>query len=409
MAGATAPAAELSSPLTNWVAWGAGSQGQAGGPHSGQSVVPNLAIDAWDISAGGGHNAALKADGTVICWGRNDWGQCGVPLGLKGVKQVSAGQAYTMALLTDGSLVHWGYGGYGMRPVPTGATNLVAVSAGFSHCLALRGDGQVLAWGYNGFGQTNVPNNLGNVVAIAAGDAVNAVLRADGTVVTWGISGSQPPAGLGPVRDIACGSAHVMALLRNGTVAAWGNSAASTAVIVPQGLTNVIQLAGGVGWSIALRSDGSLIAWGDGEEPVRLTYGQSVIPSKLGPVRRVRAGHYHAIAEKGGPKTILALDTDGDAFSDGVEFQFGSDHRDARSFPPFPVFDTHSLRFVSPGDYRIRLSVPANSARLTIETSPDLATWTPLVSLPSPRPDLEFVDPAAGESTHRFYRAILEP
>jgi hypothetical protein len=395
-------------PLVRWTAWGAGSAGQTGDPHFGQSVIPNLSFDAVDISAGGGHNAALKADGTVHCWGRNERGQCDVPAGLKGVKQVAAGHVYTMALLSDGSLVHWGYDGYGMRPVPAEATNLVAIAAGYTHCLALRGDGHVLAWGYNGFGQTNVPAGLSNVVAIAAGDAISAVLRADGTVVTWGIEGSQPPAELGPVREIACGSAHVIALLRNGTVSAWGNWAAPTAVVVPIGLTNVIQVGAGVGWSIALRSDGSLIAWGDGAEPARLTYGQTVIPAKLGPVRRVRAGLLHAIAEKGDPRTILDIDTDDDAFTDGVEFQFGYDHRDGRSFPPFPVFDSRSLRSTNPSDFRIRVSVPANSARLTIETSANGSTWAPVVSFPSPRPDLEFVDPNAGEASVRLYRAVLE-
>jgi alpha-tubulin suppressor-like RCC1 family protein len=405
---ATAKAGGLSAPLNHWGAWGAGGAGQTGDPHFGQSVIPNLSFDVVDISAGH-HNAALKADGTVYCWGRNDQGQCDVPAGLKGVKQVAAGHVYTMSLLADGSVAHWGFDGYGMRPIPAAVTNVVAVAAGYSHCLALRGDGQVLAWGYNGFGQTNVPGGLSNVVAIAAGNAISAVLRADGTVVTWGIEGSQPPAGLGPVREIACGSAHVVALLRDGTVRAWGNSSAPTAVIVPGGLTNVMQVAAGTGWSVALKNDGSLISWGDGEEPVRLTYGQTVIPAKLGPVRRMRAGIYHILAELGDPGTVLALDTDGDAFTDGMEFRFGYDHRDARSFPPFPVFDTRSLRSTGPSDFRVRVSVPANSARVTIETSANGSTWAPLVSFPSPRPDLEFVDPTANEATVRLYRAILEP
>ncbi len=400
---------EVSGPIANWIGWGAGGEGQSGEPHFGQSIFPQSPEEVLDVSPGVEHNAVLRNGGTIYCWGRNDHGQCDVPAGLKRVKQVGAGHQYTLALLYDGSLAHWGFGGYGMRPIPPEATNLVAVAAGYSHCLALRADGSVLAWGYNGLGQTNVPIGLSNVVAIAAGDAVSAALRNDGTIITWGIAGTVPPEGLGPVREIACGSAHIVALLRNGTVAAWGNPSAPTAVIVPTGLTNVIHVGAGIGWSIALRANGSLIAWGDGAEPDRLTYGQTIIPKDLGEVRRVRAGAYHAIAERGNPQSILSRDTDGDAFLDGMEFVFGTDHRDPSSFPPFPVFHSRSLQLEASGDFRIRLSVPSNGSLLTIETSSDFSVWTPLVSFPAPRSDLEFVDPAADESPRRYYRAEFKP
>ena len=79
-----------------------------------------------EISGGSGHNLALKEDGTVVAWGRNEWKQCDIPSGLK---------------------------------------NVVGISAGiFSHSLAVRKDGTVVAWGYNKEKQCDVPTGLADVV-----------------------------------------------------------------------------------------------------------------------------------------------------------------------------------------------------------------------------------------------------
>ena len=69
-----------------------------------------------------------------------------------------------MALLADGTVVVWGDNTYGQTNVPAGLSNVVAIAAGFYHCLALRNDGTVTAWGNNTYGQTNVPAGLANVV-----------------------------------------------------------------------------------------------------------------------------------------------------------------------------------------------------------------------------------------------------
>jgi alpha-tubulin suppressor-like RCC1 family protein len=68
---------------------------------------------------------AVKSDGTVWAWGRNQWGELG-----------------------DGTTTS--------RSTPVqvaGLTAVVAVAAGQSHTLALRSDGTVWAWGGNGGGQ----------------------------------------------------------------------------------------------------------------------------------------------------------------------------------------------------------------------------------------------------------------
>ena len=50
------------------------------------------------IAAGSRHSLALKSDGTVVAWGRNDSGQANVPAGLSGVTAIAAGFAHSLAL-----------------------------------------------------------------------------------------------------------------------------------------------------------------------------------------------------------------------------------------------------------------------------------------------------------------------
>src|SRR5580765_1144855 len=52
---------------------------------------PAAAFDGGALSAGGDHTCAIKADGTVRCWGNNDLGQSTPPADLGPVKAVTAG------------------------------------------------------------------------------------------------------------------------------------------------------------------------------------------------------------------------------------------------------------------------------------------------------------------------------
>ena len=81
------------------------------------------------IAAGGNHNLALKADGSVAAWGDNTEGQLGI------------------GNLSTGSLTPEGVSGLG-----SGA-GIIAIAAGFEHSLALKSDGSVLAWGFNQNGE----------------------------------------------------------------------------------------------------------------------------------------------------------------------------------------------------------------------------------------------------------------
>jgi alpha-tubulin suppressor-like RCC1 family protein len=45
----------------------------------------------------GNFSLALKADGTVVAWGRNEYGQCDVPVGLL-AKTINAGAEHCLAI-----------------------------------------------------------------------------------------------------------------------------------------------------------------------------------------------------------------------------------------------------------------------------------------------------------------------
>ena len=100
------------------------------------------------ISVAAGHCLALRRDGTVTAWGRNDYGQCEVPPGLANPSAISAGAATSLALTSDGRVISWGVtidDDY-KDPFPADLRDVVAIAAG-SQCLALRRDGTLIAWG----------------------------------------------------------------------------------------------------------------------------------------------------------------------------------------------------------------------------------------------------------------------
>ena len=80
------------------------------------------------IAAGWGHNLALKSDGTVLAWGRNDYGQSAVPAGLRDVVAVSAGDAANLALKSDRTVVAWG--DYDQSTLPSALCNVLAIAGG---------------------------------------------------------------------------------------------------------------------------------------------------------------------------------------------------------------------------------------------------------------------------------------
>jgi uncharacterized repeat protein (TIGR01451 family) len=286
-------------------------------------VVQNSVFDnVGALSSAYTINFALKKDGTVWGWGKNDFGGMGdgslygvrpnpVPvINLSGVTAVSTGGIHALALKSDGTVWAWGANGDGecgpvgslstQGPVQVSSlSNIIAVSAGYAHSMALRNDGTVWTFGSNNLGQLGIgssdvsghPNpvqvpGLANVTAISAGNEYCVALRNDGTVWTWGMnqngqlgdsgtSRSTPAQvnGVAGVKAISAGYNHVLVLKTDGTVLGWGANAfgqtgsSNTGNVYPtptqiSNLSGVSSVAAGFGFSLALKSDGTIWGWG---------------------------------------------------------------------------------------------------------------------------------------------------
>lgn len=204
------------------------------------------------ITAGGGYSCAILDNGAVKCWGNNTYGSLGlgdtnhrgdaagemgdslptVSLGTgRTAVSIAAGVAHTCAILDDGSLKCWGLNNFGqlglgdMASRGDGAAemgdSLPAVNLGSGHTAkalalgnyqtcALLEDSSIKCWGYAGFG------------AIGSGDA-NSRGDAPGEM-----GDSLPPVNLGTGRlaqSVTAGGHHTCAILDNGSVKCWGYNA----------------------------------------------------------------------------------------------------------------------------------------------------------------------------------------
>ena len=95
------------------------------------------------VSAGYDHNCGLRVDGSVACWGNNEFGQATPPEGE--FVSVSAGYTYNCGVRVDGSVACWGGNDFGEITPPEG--EFASVSSGRGHICGLRADGSVICWG----------------------------------------------------------------------------------------------------------------------------------------------------------------------------------------------------------------------------------------------------------------------
>ncbi|MCU6708096.1 S-layer homology domain-containing protein [Paenibacillus sp. J5C_2022] len=261
------------------------------------------------IASGFLHSLAVRADGSVVAWGRT-YGETNVPSEAQGgVIAVSAGYGHSLALTEDGEVVAWGNNNLGQLNVPDEArSGVVAIAAGDNHSLALKTDGSVIAWGYNYWGQSTVPANAqSGVKAIAAGTGHSVALKADGTVIVWGNNGDGqtivPTEAQSGVAAIASGANHILALKTDGTLVAWGYNYRGQVTVPAGAQSEVVGVAAGKNFSMARKADGSVIAWGDN------TFGQITIPS---------SAQNGTVALDGGSAHVLALMADGSVVAWGL-------------------------------------------------------------------------------------------
>ena len=249
------------------------------------------------VAAGWNCSLGLKADGSIVAWGYNEFGLCNVPSPNTGFVAIAAGRSHNLGLKADGMIVAWGYNAYGQCNVPSPNTGFVAIAAGanwggeVAHSLGLKADGSIVAWGYNNSGQCDVPAPNAGFVAVAAGGYHSLGLRADGSIATWGNNRygqcDVPEPNTGFV-TVAAGYLHSLGLKADGSIVAWGENAAGQCN-VPLPNAGFVAAAVGVGHSLGLRTDGSIVAWGDNAD------GQCNLPLPNAGFVAVAADGWHSL------------------------------------------------------------------------------------------------------------------
>jgi len=290
------------------------------------------------ISAVGESGLALRADGRVVCWGRNYEGFCEIPQNLTDAKSISS---MNFAVKKDGTVTTWGQAG--KNPIPSNLIHVVEITKSQFCNIALKDDGTLVAWRSsdppeffkqesdaqlariaNQSDLTSISGNLGlkkdgtvvtwyingwninenlqpsfpdlsTITAISNQGEYYAALRKDGTVVAWKVldTSSENAGKVVPIRtvenltDIQAVSAagdHSLALKRDGTVVSWTDDSLRLL-----NLTDINAISASGYFDLALKNDGSIVAWGSNE------YGQLFTPGKLSNVKSISAGYWHSI------------------------------------------------------------------------------------------------------------------
>ncbi|MBI2060983.1 MAG: hypothetical protein HYT87_14550 [Nitrospirae bacterium] len=304
--------------------WGDNVYGQLGDGSSVSMQTAPVAVTsltgAVALSGARNHTCGLLADGSVRCWGKNDFGQLGdgstvlrsVPTAVSSLTsavQVAGGHFFSCGLVSGGSVRCWGSDQYGQlgdgssnnsksTPVAVSSlTNAIAVASGGYHTCALLPDGTVKCWGWNNYGEIGdgstvdkttpiAVSSLTNAVSLAAGGNHSCGLVSDGTVRCWGSNlfgqlgdgttvdrwTSVAVSTLTNVAAVAGGIDHTCGLLSDGTVKCWGlngngqlgdgTSNNSWTPVAVSSLTGAVAVAGGNNFTCSLHSDGWVRCWG---------------------------------------------------------------------------------------------------------------------------------------------------
>ncbi|OQR95960.1 regulator of chromosome condensation (RCC1) [Thraustotheca clavata] len=252
------------------------------GPSTGKNQMTPALVETFiddgcpiaSVDCGDAHTVALSVDGEVWTWGRGDNGRLGngelisleYPEPMEffdkvNIIQVAAGRSFTLALREDGRVFGWGknnhfqLGSEGggmvvdmntMESFPVEITGfngerIVKIASGKEHGAAISESGRLFIWGSNLWVQPREITALKHkkVIDVSCGDRSTLVIADDGTAFTFGKRGmgssnylghydTQPQAqpkqldalSQAFVMSGACGGHHMGVLARAHTIAA---------------------------------------------------------------------------------------------------------------------------------------------------------------------------------------------
>jgi len=286
-------------------------------------TAKNTQIDTHDE-----HTCAVRTSGSIVCWGKNTYGQLGdgrrldqaglvLVSGIEDAVEVRTGVDFSCTRVRNGTIRCWGnnedgqlgdgrgasVGALGLVPTSvTAVRGAIQLAVGDYHACALEGTGRVQCWGHGGNGQIGsdaarafasprVITGFGAARAIASGAEHVCAVDRNGGAWCWGrntegqlgdgIAGSRiKPVRVVGITDaiaIASGSHHSCAVMKGGTVSCWGdnhhlqlgpNSGTqpkhNTPVRVP-GLSDVVQVEGGLAHTCVRQRSNRVLCWGSNE------------------------------------------------------------------------------------------------------------------------------------------------
>ena len=302
-------------------------------------------------------NCALKANGTVWCWGVNVQGQLGDGTGrnsptpvrvarLTNITQIASNGSHACARETDGTLWCWGAGGCvgdgttETRLVPVQVAALgsnavnVSVSAAGRSC-ARKTDGTLWCWGWDVGGQGFF------------GDGVPGDKLLPGQITALGNS----------VAQVSLGRYHICATKTDGTVWCWGRNTSGalgdgTTIDRPLPLqvvamgTSVASVAAGVDATCAVKTDHTLWCWGAG------VLGDGLFhPAPTGPTQVTALGSSVAEVSAEAPYTCArTLDGSAGCWGNNAYGELGDGTTQNRASPVYVAGLGTTVAQISAGD-----------------------------------------------------------
>ena len=339
--------------------WGRNSSGQLGDNTTTRKSSPVQTVSGggnWIFTAGSGSNVnnisavngGIKSDGTLWMWGANSNGQLGdntITGKSSPVQTVSSTTKWKIvatdgdsvaAIKTDGTLWTWGKNNYGQlgdntntnksSPVQTvaGGNSWKFVTVNGQSMHAIKIDGTLWAWGFNSYNNLGTSNNThyssptqigsSSWLTVCTGRTSAGAIRSDGTLWMWGLNnyghlGDNTTTGKNsPVQTIAGGSnwkqiqtgyKHSGGIKNDGTLWMWGKNGYGALGVGTNelGRSSPVQtIAGGSNWkqlSIkgtstgAIKTDGTLWTWGHNNNG---QLGDNTQVNKSSPVQTVAGG-----------------------------------------------------------------------------------------------------------------------
>jgi alpha-tubulin suppressor-like RCC1 family protein len=339
--------------------WGTGQQLYPIGDDSNinRSSPVQVGTDTdWSSVFSGRVSFAIKSNGSLWSWGNNDYGQLGtdsptilirsspVQVGtLMNWKKVSAGDAHVIALKTDGTIWSWGRNDQGYLGINDVINRSSPVQIGnntdwidISRMSAIKSDGTLWVWGYNLGGELGLSyrGDEFNKISInrsfsvfTSGELTGLAISFDGKLWSWGnnangelglndtiVRSSAEQVGIDTNwSKITAGIRHTLGIKTDGTLWSWGanirgqlgiNDTASRSIPTQVGTnTNWSKFSAGSSFTIAIRSDGTMWSWGNnanGELGLLISStNHRSSPVQIGTRSdwtQVACGHEHSIA-----------------------------------------------------------------------------------------------------------------